>query len=65
MIVEDPFPQVTPVNMVVTDLRVVLNAKNDERFCHTPIPGPTRLADTNRVRGARPYNGTLYLIFFF
>ena len=32
--------------------------------CHTPIPGPTRLADPNRVRGARPYTGTLYLIFF-
>ena len=33
--------------------------------CHTPIPGPTRLVDPNRVRGARPYTGTLYLIFFF
>ena len=32
--------------------------------CHAPIPGPTRLADPNRVRGARPYIGTLYLIFF-
>ena len=31
---------------------------------HTPIPGPTRLADPNRFRGARPYTGTLYLIFF-
>ena len=33
--------------------------------CHTPIPGPTRLADPNRVRGAIPCTGTLYLIFFF
>ena len=33
-------------------------------FCHAPIPGPTRLVDPNRVRGARPYTGTLYLIFF-
>ena len=33
--------------------------------CHTPILGPTRLADPNLVRGARPYTGTLYLIFFF
>ena len=33
--------------------------------CHTPIPGPTRLADPNRVRGARLRTGTLYLIFFF
>ena len=23
------------------------------RMCHTPIPGPTQLADPNRVRGAR------------
>ena len=33
--------------------------------CHTPIPAPTRLADLNRVRGARIYTRTLYLIFFF
>ena len=33
--------------------------------CHAPIPGPTRVADLNRVRGARPYTRTLYLIFFF
>ena len=33
-------------------------------FCHAPIPGPTRLADQNRVRGARLRTGTLYLIFF-
>ena len=32
MIVEDPFPQVTSVNIVVTDLRAILNAKNDGRF---------------------------------
>ena len=36
-----------------------------QRVCHTPIPGQTRLADPNRVRGARPYTGTLYLFFFF
>ena len=34
-------------------------------ICHTPIPALTRLADPNRVRGARTYTGTLYLIFFF
>ena len=33
--------------------------------CHIPIPGSTRLADLNRVRGARLRTGTLYLIFFF
>ena len=32
--------------------------------CHTPILGPTRMADPNRVRGARLYTGTLYLFFF-
>ena len=36
-----------------------------EEWCHTPNPGPTRLADPNRVRNARPDTGTLYLIFFF
>ena len=32
---------------------------------HAPNPGPTRLADPNRVRDARPNTRTLYLIFFF
>ena len=32
--------------------------------CHAPIPGPTRLANPNRFRGAKPYTGTLYLFFF-
>ena len=34
-------------------------------FCHTLIPGPTRMADPNRFLGARLYTGTLYLFFFF
>ena len=33
--------------------------------CHTPIPGPTRLADPNWFRGAGTYTRTLYLIVFF
>ena len=33
--------------------------------CHSPIPGPTRLVDPNRVRGTRPYIGTLLSDFFF
>ena len=33
-------------------------------LCHTSIPGPTRLADQKKVRGARPYTRTLYLVFF-
>ena len=37
----------------------------DDEPCHTPIPGPTRLADPSRFQGARTYTGTLYLIFFF
>ena len=36
-----------------------------EPKCHTQISGPTRLADPNRVRSARPYTGTLCLNFFF
>ena len=32
MIDEDPFPPMASVNLVVTDLRVVLNEKKDERF---------------------------------
>ena len=39
--------------------------KDHRMMCHTPIPDPTRLADPNRVRGSRPYTGTLYLFFFF
>ena len=31
MIDEDPFPRVASVNIAVTDLRVVLNEKKDER----------------------------------
>ena len=34
-------------------------------LCHAPIPGPTRMMDPNRVRGARLKTRTLYLIFFF
>ena len=44
----------------VQDLQVILHD-----ICHTPIPGPTRLDDPNRVWGARLRTGTLYLIFFF
>ena len=33
--------------------------------CHAPDPGPTRLANPNRFRGAKPYTGTPYLFIFF
>ena len=32
--------------------------------CHAPDPGPTRLANPNRFRGAKPYTGTPYFFFF-
>ena len=44
---------------------IPLCAIADDRTCHAPISGPTRLVDPNRVRGARLRTGTLYLIFFF
>ena len=36
-----------------------------EDICHTSIPGPTQMADLNRVRGARLYTRTLIGLFFF
>ena len=37
----------------------------DPRYmCHTPIPGPTRMANPNQVRDARLYTGTLIDLFF-
>ena len=33
-------------------------------ICHAPDPGPTRLANPNRFRGAKPYTGTPYYFFF-
>ena len=42
-----------------------LNKVEEVEECHAPIPALTQLADPNRVWGARPYIGTLYLIFFF
>ena len=32
-------------------------------FCHAPDPGPTRLANPNRFRVAKPYTGTPYILF--
>ena len=32
MVDEDPFPPMASVNIAATDLRAVLNAKNDEKF---------------------------------
>ena len=49
---------------IVTGWKVCIDYRKLNTTCHTPIPGPTRLADPNRVRGARPYTGTLCLIFF-
>ena len=41
------------------------SGKRKENQFHTLNPGPTRLADPYRFRGARPYTRTLYLFFFF
>ena len=34
-------------------------------FCHTPISSPTRLANPNRFRGAKPYTETPCYYYFF
>ena len=36
-----------------------------DEFCHAPDTGPTRLANSNRFRGAKPYTGTPFFFFFF
>ena len=49
-------------------IRVLTNGRGEWRLNTeglAPNPGPTRLADPNRVRDARPCTGTPYLIFFF
>ena len=33
--------------------------------CHAPDPGPTRLANPNQFRGAKPYTETPYFFFLF
>ena len=40
-------------------------ARLGEPTCHAPDTGPTRLANPNRFRGAKPYTGTPYFFFFF
>ena len=32
-------------------------------YCHAPDPGPTRLANPNLFRVAKPYTGTPYILF--
>ena len=51
--------------MDVLSYDVSNNPDPEDPDCHTPILGPTRLADPNRVRSARLRTETLYLIFFF
>ena len=49
-------------------MRRILRMENTMKLngvrCHTPIPGPTRLADPNRVWGARPYTWDSLPVFF-
>ena len=55
----------TPMNMEVDRCEVNEDDQDyEDDECHTPIPDPTRMADPNRVQGARLYTGTLYLFFF-
>ena len=37
---------------------------NDGFVCHAPDLGPTRLANQNWFRGAKPYTGTPYFYLF-
>ena len=53
------------VSRIIRPDNYELQTEVGKTLCHTPIPGPTRLADPNRFQGARTYTGTLYLIFFF
>ena len=39
-------------------------SKMRDQFCHVPDPGPTRLVNPNRFRGAKPYAGTPYLFIY-
>ena len=50
-----------PEGQLANESKIILK---NERPCHAPIPSPTRLADPNRVRGARPNTVTIYLFFF-
>ena len=40
-------------------------AGHEYYYCHAPDPGPTRLANPNRFRGANPYTGTPFFFLFF
>ena len=39
-------------------LEHIPRGSNEKADCHTPIPGPTRMEESNRVWGARLYTGT-------
>ena len=58
-----PFTERHQIESHPIDGRMVVFVPNED--CHAPNPGPTGLADPNRVRGARLRTGTLYLFFFF
>ena len=55
--------------MILKDMlrAYVLDLKGswEEHLCHAPDPGPTRLANPNRFRGAKPYTRTAYLFIYF
>ena len=41
----------------------IKEAIESDHECHTPDPGPTRFANPNRFRGAKPYTGTFFFFF--
>ena len=61
----DQMAEITDTMVSLRDAMLGLRQRIDgHQACNAPIPGPTRLADPNLVRGARLYTGTLYRIFF-
>ena len=55
----------TKFSLLQVKMRVVLAQMDLD--CHTPDPGPTRLANPNRFRGTKPYTGTphYFILFYF
>ena len=53
------------MRLTLAPILIVIERGQRYTVCHTPDPGPTRLANPNRFRGAKPYTETPYFFFFF